>query len=81
MSTFRVLNVELNGDKPSESTKAASVVPREVPYAIAEIAQTLRVAERPDAAWLVGIAWLGVLAGDDDDIEEHVAEEWRARRV
>lgn len=81
MSTFQVLNVELNGDKPSESTNVASVVPREVPYAIAEIARALRVADRPDAAWLVDIAWLGVLAGDTDDIEGQVADEWRGRRA
>jgi hypothetical protein len=28
-----------------------------------------------DAAWSIETAWLGILAGDIDDLEEHVIEE------
>lgn len=83
------LNRELNGDMPSETQGAASI-PREIVYAMAEIIRVLRRAiERPhetrsqvasDAAWTIETAWVAVLAGDIDDILDHVAEERRANR-
>jgi hypothetical protein len=41
----------------------------------------LREADNDDDAWLVDAAWLGLLAGDIDDLREHVALEAAARRT
>jgi len=90
---FEVLNHELNGMSPSGTIMITDVppeIPRELAYAIAEIVRMLRDCEHEavsDAeknelglmAWRVETAWLAVLAGDIDDISEHLQEEERGR--
>jgi hypothetical protein len=78
------VNVELNGDVPSESTVAGEAVPRAVAYAVAEIDRMLREAvdraptlssEASLGAWRLETAWLAILAGDVDDLLGHLANE------
>ncbi|MFL6029303.1 MAG: hypothetical protein ACJ74D_04655 [Gaiellaceae bacterium] len=74
------LNHELNGATPSSSTpRDAPLIPSSVAYAVAEAIRML--SEYPDLrnAWRVETAWLAVLAGDIDDVEVHVRDEYRAR--
>jgi hypothetical protein len=73
-------NNELNGDRPSAAQSVPDAVPRNVAYAVAEVARMLREAGADDDASLVDTAWLGLLAGDIDDLREHVALEVSARR-
>lgn len=84
------LNRELNGTIPSEGKSAADAIPRDVAYAVAEVTAQLREhADAQDAsdqapassraAWQVETAWRAVLAGDIDDIEQHLREEERMR--
>jgi len=69
------LNVEINGDSPSESVGlAADDIPRAVAYAISEITSRLRVRDEA-AASMVDVAWNAVLAGDIDDVRVHVQQE------
>jgi hypothetical protein len=86
--TLEALNRELNGQIPSESPASAEFVFLDVVYAIQEVIRMLRqYAEFQEhgadagsrEAWLVETAWLAVLAGDIDDIHEHLEEEERAR--
>ena len=75
-------NHELNGDRPSAGhSPPDSVLPRNVAYAVAEVARMLRDAGADDDAWVVDTAWLGLLAGDIDDLRQHVALEAAARRT
>jgi hypothetical protein len=85
------LNHELNGTTPSESTDSATEIPRDLAYAVAEITRLLRDASdkppgSPDTAafanvaWLSETAWAAVLAGDIDDLMEHVDLEQAARQ-
>jgi hypothetical protein len=70
------LNHELNGPVPSEAASATMDIPRNVAYAVAEVLRLLRDNdEASDAAWLVEAAWQAVLAGDIDDLEQHLVEE------
>lgn len=80
------LNVELNGDVPSESREADDAVPRAVAFAVAEIARLLRRRASPvvipgltrapaTGAWLTETAWEAVLAGDIDDLRAHIDDE------
>jgi hypothetical protein len=74
------LNHELNGSTPSASTAGEeAMVPSSVAYAVAEAIRMLR--EYPDlrSVWRIETAWTAVLAGDIDDIEAHVNDEYRAR--
>jgi hypothetical protein len=90
LATLALLNHELNGATPPESTDSATEIPRELVYAIAEITRLLRDAYRlgagqeaaafADAAWLNETAWAAVLAGDIDDLMEHVELEQAARQ-
>jgi len=83
-----LVNVELNGSIPSESTEGANEIPRDVAYAVAEIIHLLRHA-RSDvdevraslerAVWMVEVAWLAILAGDIDDLPAHLAGEEHMR--
>jgi len=84
--TLAELNHELNGEVPSASTGPGEEIPREV----AEVVSILRdvndkPADRPGAAsfahsaWLIEIAWLAVLDGDIDDLQQHVEGESAAR--
>lgn len=78
------LNVELNGAVPSEAGEASGNIPRELAYAVAEITRLLRsntqknpeaIRSFDDGAWLVEAAWAAVLAGDIDDLREHLRAE------
>jgi hypothetical protein len=74
------LNIEVNGSVPSDSIGGEDVaLPSGLVYAVAEVSRMLRAARRDDDAWAVDTAWLAVLAGDIDDIGEHVAQERTAR--
>jgi hypothetical protein len=77
--TLTLLNHELNGPTPSENTDPVMLLPRQLVYAMAEIIEMLRECRAEGAARRVGTAWMAILAGDIDDISEHVRleEEWR----
>jgi hypothetical protein len=51
-----------------------------VAYSVAEVARMLREASADREAWQVETGWLAVLAGDIDDVGQHVAEEEAACR-
>jgi hypothetical protein len=73
LSVLERVNVELNGPLPSERIGAGTDdVPRDVAYAVSEVTRMLRDAEQHDAAARVDTAWNAVLAGDIDDLAEHV---------
>jgi len=81
------LNVELNGEAPSETVDPApAMIGTNLAYVVAEVARMLRESAETtgsavarEAAWRVETAWLAVLAGDIDDVEQHVAAEAAAR--
>jgi hypothetical protein len=82
------LNHELNGEVPSESTAADPIptITTWLAYSVAVATRMLRTygeKQQDDevllAAWRVETAWEAVLAGDIDDIAEHVADEERMR--
>jgi hypothetical protein len=78
VDALEALNRELNGDVPSETIEGkADSVPRSVAYSVAEAASMLRDAGQDD--WSVNTAWEAVLAGDIDDLHEHLELEgdWR----
>jgi hypothetical protein len=80
LSTLARLNRELNGPVPSASIDGVDQISRLLAYAIAEIVRMLR--ERPDsteAGWAVETAWGAVLAGDIDDLEQHLRDGGAAR--
>lgn len=90
VSALALLNVELNGATPSSTAVRIAVLPRGLVYAMAEIARMLRDGEKqasdPEhgsrlsaAASKIETAWLAVLAGDIDDIQEHVEQEEGAK--
>jgi hypothetical protein len=72
-------NHELNGPRPSDRVGDGSVdhVPRSVAYAVSEVTGMLRDAEEHDLAGRIDAAWNVVLAGDIDDLAEHVELEHR----
>jgi hypothetical protein len=74
-------NRSLNGRIPSAGTGDAGedVVSRGAAYAAVEASRMLRDAGADDCARRVDIAWAAVLAGDIDDIRQHVALEDSAR--
>jgi hypothetical protein len=86
------LNHELNGEVPSETASRSETIPTRIAYAVAEVIRQLRdygdkqgnsirVGTGSREAWLVETAWLAVLAGDIDDVLEHVEGEEAARRA
>lgn len=82
VAAFVALNRDLNGDAPSATVGPGSDVPRQAAVAVSEIGQLLRrqsgaVAAR--AVWIVDAAWDAVLAGDIDDLPEHLKLEEEAR--
>ena len=80
VDALEALNHELNGVVPSEVRAADdNDVPRDVAYAVAEASRMLREAGCEHGAWRVETAWLAVIAGDIDDVVEHVDEEARGR--
>lgn len=78
VAAFVALNRDLNGDVPSASVGSESdSVPRSVAAAVSEISQLLRRYPGSDpvatkAVWVVDVAWDAVVAGDIDDLEEHL---------
>jgi hypothetical protein len=82
MEVLQALNHELNGPQPSTQVSGkAESIPRSAAYAVAEVARMLGDAAHVIHAWEVDTAWLGVLAGDVDDLRRHVTEEHEARPV
>jgi hypothetical protein len=77
MATLGRLNHELNGAVPSEAVgDPGRVIPGSVAYAVAEVSRMLRRGgDTEREAHAVDTAWLAVLAGDVDDVLEHVAGE------
>jgi hypothetical protein len=81
IDALNALNHELNGAEPSATVLGkASSVSTDAAYAIAEVTRMLRDANREREAWLVDTGWLAVLAGDIDDVRQHIAEEAAGRR-
>jgi hypothetical protein len=81
LALLDVLNHELNGAEPSAATSGkADSISTGVAYSVAEVARMLREAGADREAWQVDTSWLAVLAGDIDDVRQHVAEEEAARR-
>ena len=74
---LETLNLELNGDVPSEGVgDTPRLIPADAAYAVGEVSRMLRDdPETPRAAWLVETAWLAALAGDIDDLRQHVSDE------
>jgi hypothetical protein len=74
------LNHELNGDVPAEIVDTSdTTIPRSVAYSVAEVARMLRRSgETEREAHTVDTVWLAVLAGDTDDVREHLNEEGAA---
>ena len=80
VDALEALNHELNGSEPSAAVSGkADAVAVETAYAVAEVARMLREAGAAQEAWAVDTAWLAVLAGDTDDVRQHVAEEKATR--
>ena len=72
IDVLETLNLELNGDVPSEGVGDTP----DAAYAVGEVSRMLRDdPETPRAAWLVETAWLAALAGDIDDLRQHVSDE------
>lgn len=75
-------NSTLNGSGLSAEAgepAGGDVVSRGAAYAVAEATRMLRDAGADDCAWRVDTAWAAVLAGDVDDIPQHVALEAAVR--
>lgn len=91
VATLEVLNHELNGKVPSEHLSSeAPLLPSTLVYAITEVIRLLRDSQAKAAdeneqrtigraAWRAETAWSAVLAGDIDDIQEHLIGEEGAR--
>lgn len=86
LCTLATLNRELNGDIPSRTTVCVEDVPRNLVYAVTEIVRMIRDCQEhaqgqsgeavfAQAARRIETAWLAVLAGDIDNILEHVDQE------
>lgn len=75
------VNVLLNGPVPSERIGVADdAIPRSLAYDVSEIVRMLRKQAHDDySARAIEIAWNGILAGDIDDLREHVRLEQAAR--
>lgn len=87
--TLQILNTEMNGEIPSESSLREQNIPRSVVYGVSEIIRITRnAAERLQGgacneallqcARRIEIGWSAVLAGDIDDIMLHITEEENA---
>jgi hypothetical protein len=75
IGALQALNHELNGIVPSNSMSGADTVSRGAAYAVAEVIRMLEEnGEAQHERWMVETAWLAVLAGDIDDLDEHIAQ-------
>lgn len=92
LNIFQMLNIELNSEVPSEDCVGEEHIPRRLVYAVGEILLITRLAaekaatndlryEVMRAARQIEIGWLAVMAGDIDDIVEHIILEERAREA
>ena len=83
---LEALNLEANGAVPSESATHEQCFPRALIYAVTEVIWLLREAANQagnatatrdlnKAARRIELAWSAVLAGDIDNLTEHIAEE------
>ena len=90
VEVLAMVNHELNGTIPSEAGHLDEGIPRGLAYAVMEILNLLRRSREAsqsdsqreavaNAEWTIATAWTAVLAGDIDDIKEHVALERAAR--
>ena len=80
VDAFQRMNIEINGRKPSETVGDDNFqLPVHLVYAVAEVVRMLRDEGFDEHAWAVDTAWLAVLAGDVDDVPDHVAMERLAR--
>lgn len=86
LNALDVLNREINGPIPSATSIRAAVLPRNVVYAATEITRMLRESGRgarsmrykkflDEAVRKIEVGWSAVLAGDIDNILEHVVHE------
>jgi hypothetical protein len=76
IDALQALNHELNGAVPSDSISGADTVSRGAAYAVAEVIRMLdENGKAQHERWMVETAWLAVLAGDIDDLDEHIAQE------
>lgn len=89
VETLSVINHQMNGAVPSETNIADANVSVRLVYAIAEIQRMLRIfresSESSDTQrWArrmersIEIAWNGILAGDIDNLKDHVSDELAA---
>ena len=61
---------------PSATIKGATLLPRSVAYAVAEIIRMLRYeSQSSEGARMVETSWSAVLAGDIDSLDEHLNDE------
>jgi uncharacterized alpha-E superfamily protein len=80
LSWMTRLNQAMNGPVPSEvAGPKDEAVPRSVAYAVSELARQLGDTGHVIEAWEVNVAWNAILAGDIDDLVEHIEHERRAR--
>lgn len=97
MASIQAVNQSLNGLLASESTSKVGEIPRAIAASISGMSiailetmheiEAARPAERELLSglrrlmWKIDCGWNAVLAGDIDDIEEHVQLEGAAREV
>jgi hypothetical protein len=82
LDAMTALNTELNSS-PSGAQSATKDIPRDAAYAVGEVTRLLRDAARSnvraltfeEGAWLAETAWLAILAGDIEDLREHLVQE------
>lgn len=90
LRTLSTLNYELNGPVPSESVTKAESISRRLVYSVTESIRLLREyqegkergGDRCDLSrsiWRTETAWSAVLAGDIDNLEQHLEEEEQVR--
>jgi hypothetical protein len=76
LSCVTRLNRAMNGPVPSEVVEPGDEsVPRDVAYAVSEVARQLGDTAHVFEAWEVDVAWNAVRARDIDDLAEHIAHE------
>jgi len=84
--TLATLNREMNGDVPSRTAVRVEKIPRSLVYAMTEIIRMIRDCQEhtqgqsdaiafSQAARRIETAWSAVLAGDIDNVLEHVEQE------
>ena len=82
VQALSAFNRTLNGEVPSQSFDHADSVPAAAAYAVSEANRMLRdyrgsaenVGRAEGAAWAIETAWNAVLAGDIDDLAQHIRD-------